>query len=924
VIPAVRIGALLLALAWATPALAQLTVTPDPPPAGAVRLRDFWNGTLVQPGPAAVGASIRVTVRGAAGEPLFEAKSLTRTFAAGTHRINSLSLEPLTVTTVAPAVETALLRTGALPDGRYTLCLEAVDDGGFPLSPPGCVDFEVASVLPPIAMEPANGSVTSAPFIIWTWFMQPNTAAGEAVVCDLRVVEMLGGQTPEEAMRRNPPVLLKTNLRSSAWQTNEAARSLKPDQTYAWKLIARVGSRVASESEIQTFTYLAPEELPLDAGAASAEGGAPALPAAPAVPAAEVPAPSAGGEPAAPAAPAATAGPDSAAAASAPSGPRPLEWRAVARATMLSTNRVGTQSRTPADYARLEVDPTLLIYGSPLALNLLLTTEQDPRQSEIQRGAVNFDQGRSFSLAQRIEGRSLQLQRSREELLSDTLRLVRDDLDRLDAELAQLQAIAREEPGQTVRELEQLGLVNPAEAAALRIPAFAFGSVAPDHGRLLLSGVTVNGGMVEFQPGRWHADVAAGKLAREDNGELVLPTTPEGTRPELFQDLYSARLGVGRRSANHLYLTGLYARDDRQSRAIVGLANPGAPAPMQENLVLGLAGRARGARRALFLDGDVQASLFSDDRNAPQLGNLPRTGTLRSLFGSRVRETSAVDWSGGLRGSAELAGGRTRLTSGVRFVGPGYHSVGVRGLRRDNFQFDGGWDQRLAGGRFTLGTQWGHDRTGVVLKSTGVATVNRLSTRLSGKVPRLPAFDALYSFNGQDLQPGGAPEKLRNRSNLGSLRLRQPSRIGAARGVTTLSGDVIVATSNDVGSAHRAGSVQVSQALSLPSRLGFLARGSRSRTDTQVEDGRETDVYAWEGSLTWTPRGAFTVTAGGIGSRSALFDQGGGFVSATMEIGRLGALDLSWNFNDARAREPNVRGFLDRSLRLQLLTRDRR
>ena len=913
--PAVRFGATLLTLAWAGPALAQLTVSPDPPPAGAVRLKEFWNGTLVQPGPATVAASIRVVVRDPGGSVLFEARSSTREFAAGTHRVNSLSLEPLTVAQVSPAIETALMRTGALPDGRYSLCLEAVDAGGGSLSGAGCVDIEIASVLPPMPMEPPNGGATSDPFIVWTWFMQPATAAGEGVVCDLKVVEVLGAQTPEEAMRRNPPVLLRENLRSSAWQTSDATRQLRADRTYAWKLIAKVGDRVASESEIWTFTYLAPEAAALAGDGESpggpgeyprnAPGGAP-------VPAAATgdPAPATG----AGAAPATGAG-------AAPATPRPLEWHAVARATMQSSNRPGNLSKGPSDYARLEVDPTLSIYGSPLALNLLLTTEQDPRQSEIQRGSLGFDQGRGLGLFQRIEGRTLQLQRSRQELLADTLRLVRDDLDRLDSELVQLQALAQADPGQTARELEQLGLINPAEAAALRIPAFAFGSVAPDHGRLLLNGVTVNGGQVEFQPGRWHAALAAGKLAREDNGQNALPSTPDGTRPELFQDIYSARLGLGRKNGNHLLLTGLYARDDRQSRAIVGLTSPDAPTPVQENLIVGLAGRARARQGRLLVDGDLQTSLFSDDQNAPRLQNLPATGALRSLFGSRVREGSAVDWAGGLRASTDLAEGRTRIYSGVRFVGPGYTSLGVRGLRRDNLQVDGGWDQKLRAGKLTLGTQWGHDRTGVVVPASGFARVNRLSTRLSGQVARLPAFDAIYSFNGQNQRLGGVDQTLRNRSNLGSLRLRQPARLGAARSVTMVSGDLIAATSTDAGGAHRSASVQVSEMVSLPSRVGLLGRGSRTRTRTAIEDGREADVYAWEGSLSWAPRASVSASGGITGSRSEGLRQSGGFVGATIAVGPLGALDFAWSFNNARAAVPDARGFLDRSLRVQLLSR---
>ena len=604
-----------------------------------------------------------------------------------------------------------------------------------------------------------------------------------------------------------------------------------------------------------------------------------------------------------------------------PLQPRPVEWHVAARTTVETANRPGTLSAMPSQYALFEVDPTISLYGSPLGLSLLFSTDRGSQEALLERGTLGLgDVGRGSGLGirQRIDTRVQTLEKSQTEMLADSARMVREDLQRVQTDLQQLYLLQRmQEPTQNSQELQRLGLLTQAERNVLAIPSFGFGSVSPNYGTLFLSAVTLKGGMVEYNPGRLYWALAAGTTPRVD----VALVSPDGTVAELNQDLYTARVGIGRKNGTHLILSGLYARDDRQSQAILGLADPTLPVAAQENVVFGLAGRAR--HKALVLDADVQASVFSGDKNAPEAQGRPVPPVLRTLFGGLIREGSATDWSGELRGALNLKQAKAKILSSLRFVGPGYVTAGARALRRDNLQYNGSWDQSWRQGRLTVGALAGIDRTGLVVPQSGTATATRVGLRAVGRPLHLPSLELSYTRNGQDQKAGGAVTQIENRSNLLSARLRQAGRVGASRYMTLFMMDRLVGTSNDTSGAYTSTSASVTGMLSLPSRLGLVARASHSDTRTDLATDRDPNVWSGEGSLNWAPNDRLDGSAGATFATSDGLHQMGGFVAARVGLGAIGALDVQWSYNDGQSQTPGVNGFTDRVFRVQFLTRGR-
>lgn len=131
-----------------------------------------------------------------------------------------------------------------------------------------------------------------------------------------------------------------------------------------------------------------------------------------------------------------------------------------------------------------------------------------------------------------------------------------------------------------------------AESIFLNFPSFGIGNITPNFSEYILSGLTMNGAMAEFNPGGLlYLAGAFGKSQKAVNqfGVIIDPLTTDSVNvtPTYYRGLYSARAGFGRNDGTHIFLTGLYANDDITSLND-SISKQVAP---QSNYVLGLEGK---------------------------------------------------------------------------------------------------------------------------------------------------------------------------------------------------------------------------------------------------------------------------------------------------------------------------------------------
>jgi hypothetical protein len=142
-------------------------------------------------------------------------------------------------TKTAPGYEVFVTRSGQLPAGTYSFRLL--------LQPFGVGDsfrFEVKPMGPPRLISPPDGANLGGayPNFVWT---PPTPMPGGPVTYKLQLYEVLPGQTPEEAVKSNPPWLEQDGINSPRLQYPTGARKLDADKEYAWRVSAAVGPGAA-------------------------------------------------------------------------------------------------------------------------------------------------------------------------------------------------------------------------------------------------------------------------------------------------------------------------------------------------------------------------------------------------------------------------------------------------------------------------------------------------------------------------------------------------------------------------------------------------------------------------------------------------------------------------------------------------------
>lgn len=155
-------------------------------------------------------------------------------------------------------VVTVALRTGRLPEGRLSLCVQPLTAASQVVGAPTCTDREIRLPEPPQLLSPANETkiVGVQPLFQWA----PVTATpGSALQYRIRVVERQPEQTPAVAMEANPAHFAGTVPVAAPVLVYPAdALPFREDRDYAWRVevVDANGTPVTRDgraSEIWTF-----------------------------------------------------------------------------------------------------------------------------------------------------------------------------------------------------------------------------------------------------------------------------------------------------------------------------------------------------------------------------------------------------------------------------------------------------------------------------------------------------------------------------------------------------------------------------------------------------------------------------------------------------------------------------------------------
>jgi hypothetical protein len=195
-----------------------LVVSPNPPGSllswGRKDLTYIISGSAGVAGQVLIKATLK-TIDGtlAASTNLAKARAITINPATGVLVLYAPDVIPLETMIFNGKFKTSMDRSGKLPAGTYTLCVQLVRPVDFfPMSQEQCKNFTIAAFQLPIPMMPANEMVLdlekAKTAITFRWTpVAPRPL--DMLTYRVTVFEILPNQTPMQALRSNQPILAK-------------------------------------------------------------------------------------------------------------------------------------------------------------------------------------------------------------------------------------------------------------------------------------------------------------------------------------------------------------------------------------------------------------------------------------------------------------------------------------------------------------------------------------------------------------------------------------------------------------------------------------------------------------------------------------------------------------------------------------------
>jgi len=231
-----------LAALSATPTL-KLTV----PPPGRYGVEDLWKVTVTAD--TVCDAWFEGRVFEATHGQVFHATTKPFRLALGTRLYQYRDVQ-IDKTETAAGYETFVTRSGQLPAGKYRFKLM--------LQPFGVGDsnqFEVKPMGSPRLILPRQGETikTTSPQFTWT---PPSPLPKKPVTYELRLYEVLPGQTPKEAAASNPAWFEQAGITGPRLVYPAGARPLDRGASYAWQVdVLDATTRVKlAKSDVSEFT----------------------------------------------------------------------------------------------------------------------------------------------------------------------------------------------------------------------------------------------------------------------------------------------------------------------------------------------------------------------------------------------------------------------------------------------------------------------------------------------------------------------------------------------------------------------------------------------------------------------------------------------------------------------------------------------
>lgn len=241
---------------------AQVVMNLQLPPAGLTAKEQLWNLSLVNSGQNPLRIQLEMQLNDASGnQRVLTAVTREIVLEKGVRQIRYADIQPITYNVVNPSYSVDASPSGLLPIGVFNICytVYSSDAHGERMSDE-CETVEVEPVSPPSLLIPEDQEETEITRPQFSRIPPAPVQLFSRLSYDVVVVEVLPTQSPTDAIARNIPVLLLSDVRINNAAYPSAVKELDTARTYAWRIKANSNGMPVANSETWTFRVIAPQK----------------------------------------------------------------------------------------------------------------------------------------------------------------------------------------------------------------------------------------------------------------------------------------------------------------------------------------------------------------------------------------------------------------------------------------------------------------------------------------------------------------------------------------------------------------------------------------------------------------------------------------------------------------------------------------
>jgi len=244
------IAAIILVIPAAAAAKPTITKLAVPPP-DLYNIEQLWQVTLNNPDRDSYQVWLEGTITETRKGQVFWAKTKELKLPPGTMVIRYADIQRIGIErqTHAPGYELFAAKTGGLPEGNYTFTVKLMPDHA-----EKSVGFAVEPRTWPRPITPREGDTVKVRYPLFSW-TPPSPMPKGPVTYELRICEVLPGQTKEEAAAANVPWFEQKNIRATSLTYPTSGRALPDSGYFCWQVAAKLPGGARAASAVSGFQF---------------------------------------------------------------------------------------------------------------------------------------------------------------------------------------------------------------------------------------------------------------------------------------------------------------------------------------------------------------------------------------------------------------------------------------------------------------------------------------------------------------------------------------------------------------------------------------------------------------------------------------------------------------------------------------------